>query len=295
MEVYGQASQTIEKLLRTKVSSTQAYRITDTFGELIEQDVKENIPILELEDADDKVYVQMDGGMIFTKDKWQEVKVGRIFKQSDVLKQSQNTDRQYIKKSIYTAHLGGHHDFLAILEKGIHAYKNLRKRLVFINDGARWIDNWIKENYPSSRSILDYYHLAENIAKVGKLFLKGEEFEKWFKQNKGNLLESKSDQVIDSILQLKAQTEEEVDAKMRLIKYITKNRKRINYKLFRRQGLQIGSGAIEASHRTVVQHRMKKSGQVWSNKGAQKMLNLRVAFKSERWNVVIDKVKNIAA
>ncbi len=295
MEVYGQSSQTIEKLLRTRISTTQVYRITDTFGELIEQEVKENIPVLDLEDSADKIYVQMDGGMIFTKDKWKEVKVGRIFKQSDVVNQFQTTDRQYIKRSIYVAHLGGHHDFLSILQGGISAYKTLKKKLVFINDGAVWIDNWIKQNYPRARSILDYYHLTENIAKVGKLFLKDKAFEDWFNKNKEDILESQSEKVIDSILRLKAQTTDQVDAKMKLIRYITKNRSRINYKLFRKQGLQIGSGAIEASHRTVVQKRMKKSGQVWSNKGAQKMLNLRVAFKSERWNIVIDLVKKNAA
>ena len=34
-----------------------------------------------------------------------------------------------------------------------------------------------------------------------------------------------------------------------------------------------GSGAIESAHRTIVQKRMKQSGQRWSNKGAQNMLN----------------------
>jgi len=37
---------------------------------------------------------------------------------------------------------------------------------------------------------------------------------------------------------------------------------------------------VEAAHRTLVQARMKRSGQRWSNKGAQNMLTLRVAYKS---------------
>ena len=40
MEVYGQAGQTIEKLLRTKISTSQLYRITDTYGGLIDQKLK---------------------------------------------------------------------------------------------------------------------------------------------------------------------------------------------------------------------------------------------------------------
>ncbi|MEE9373912.1 MAG: hypothetical protein V3V00_12750, partial [Saprospiraceae bacterium] len=41
------------------------------------------------------------------------------------------------------------------------------------------------------------------------------------------------------------------------------------------QGYMIGSGAIESAHKTVIQRRMKLSGQRWSMKGAKNMLNLR--------------------
>ncbi len=42
----------------------------------------------------------------------------------------------------------------------------------------------------------------------------------------------------------------------------------------------IGSGAIESAHRTLVQKRMKRSGQRWSWKGAQHILNLGVVRKN---------------
>lgn len=104
-------------------------------------------------------------------------------------------------------------------------------------------------------------------------------FEKWFSINKERLLNSEVGEIINSILELSPKNTAEVDAKMKLIKYIRKNKKRMDYKLFRSKGLQIGSGAIEAAHRTVIQARMKKSGQRWTDKGAQNMLNLRVAYK----------------
>lgn len=294
MEVYGQASQTIEKLLRTKISTSQVYRITDTYGELIDQKLKHDIPKMKVA-QDEVVYAQMDGGMIFTDDGWQEVKVGRIFRQKDIVKQSQGTDRQQIKSSQYVAHLGHYAEFVQTFDRGICKYKRLDDKLVFINDGAVWIDNWIKTNYPKARSILDYYHVTEHIAKVGKLLIKdAHQFEAWFKQNKGWLLESKLDQVIDAIRTLKTTKAEQVDLKFAQIRYLKKNRHRMDYQLYRQLGLQIGSGAIEASHRTLVQHRMKKSGQRWSNHGARKMLNLRVCFKSKRWELVIDQVNKAA-
>ena len=56
----------------------------------------------------------------------------------------------------------------------------------------------------------------------------------------------------------------------------------------------IGSGAIESAHRTVVQKRMKQSGQRWSNKGAQNMLNLRVLNMNKQWDKVVALIKKAA-
>lgn len=42
-----------------------------------------------------------------------------------------------------------------------------------------------------------------------------------------------------------------------------------------KQGLLIGSGVIEATHRNVTQKRLKLSGQRWSIDGAQNIINLR--------------------
>lgn len=295
MEVYGQACQTIEKLLRVKISTSQVYRITDTYGGLIDEKLKQKIPQIKIP-KDEVVYAQVDGGMIFTDDGWQEVKVGRIFKETDIERQSQGTERQKITKSQYAAHLGHYSGFVKIFDQGLNRYKQLEKRLVFINDGATWINNWIKGNYPKARSILDYYHVTEHLSKIGKLLIKEEDkFKEWFNHNRQWLLESKLDEVINSVRTLKANTAEQVDAKYVEIRYLIKNKNRMDYRLYRSLGLQIGSGAIEAAHRSVVQARMKKSGQRWSDEGARKMLNLRVCFKSQRWKLIIDQVNQIAA
>jgi hypothetical protein len=54
----------------------------------------------------------------------------------------------------------------------------------------------------------------------------------------------------------------------------------------------IGSGAIESAHRTVIQKRMKLSGQRWSRQGAKNMLRLRVLAMNKQWAKVIDILKN---
>lgn len=50
-----------------------------------------------------------------------------------------------------------------------------------------------------------------------------------------------------------------------LINYYSKNKNRMQYQEYVKFGCGIiGSGAIEAAHRTLIQKRMKQSGQRWS-------------------------------
>ena len=51
------------------------------------------------------VYAEVDGSMIFTDDKWREVKVGRLFRQNDCAEGSESRNGS-IKRSQYVAYLG---------------------------------------------------------------------------------------------------------------------------------------------------------------------------------------------
>ena len=80
-----------------------------------------------------------------------------------------------------------------------------------------------------------------------------------------------------------------------LINYYTNNAYRMNYKWYKNVGADlIGSGAIESAHRTIIQKRMKQSGQRWSNKGAQNMLNLKVLSMNKQWDKVMALIKKAA-
>ncbi|HUZ58882.1 MAG TPA: ISKra4 family transposase, partial [Hanamia sp.] len=70
------------------------------------------------------------------------------------------------------------------------------------------------------------------------------------------------------------------------------NAYRMDYRYYKNIGAGIiGSGAIESAHRTVVQKRMKQSGQRWSYEGAQNMLNLRVIRMNGQWGKITKMVK----
>ena len=92
---------------------------------------------------------------------------------------------------------------------------------------------------------------------------------KWIEEQKELLLQSQVEQVIKNIGLTKAKKKE----KEKLINYYQSNIERMDYKLYRTLGCGIiGSGAIESAHRTVIQKRMKLSGQHWSRAGVNYML-----------------------
>ena len=81
------------------------------------------------------------------------------------------------------------------------------------------------------------------------------------------------------------------NSKYKLLQYYQTNKDRMDYKRYRNIGAGIiGSGAIESAHRTVIQKRMKLSGQRWTKKRAQNMLALRCTTLSENWNKVIQLI-----
>ncbi len=64
--------------------------------------------------------------------------------------------------------------------------------------------------------------------------------------------------------------------------YFSTNMARMQYPMLRKQQLPIGSGAVEASAKHLVQHRMKRAGSRWSDLGARAILDLRCQLLSGR-------------
>ena len=77
----------------------------------------------------------------------------------------------------------------------------------------------------------------------------------------------------------------------KLLTYLTNNKQRINYKTYLDDGLFIGSGAMESANKEVIQKRMKLSGQRWTLKGAQQVVNLRIIFKNREWDKLVNQIK----
>jgi hypothetical protein len=82
--------------------------------------------------------------------------------------------------------------------------------------------------------------------------------------------------------------------KQQVIKYFLEHEDRMQYKTYLESKLLMGSGPIEAAHRSVIQQRMKLSGQKWSLKGANAIATLRCYNKSNAWEFFIQVIKAAA-
>lgn len=286
---YGQGSQELELLFGLPVSAAQIHRLTNDYGERIAPLLQQEVDNEQVE-ADEVIYAEVDGSMLFTRESgWQEVKVGRTFRASDCLTASKQ--RGMITRSDYAAHLGKHTDFEEKMAVLVDPYEALAQGLVFLTDGAPWIANWVKAAYPRATMILDVFHAKEHLSAFLQVYYGKQEHQPRFKQWSAYLLNEGGQAVIKRIQSLPQGSKAQREAQKKLLGYFTTNAYRMHYPTYRKNGLQIGSGAIEAAHRTVVQSRLKRSGQRWSCQGAQNVLNLRVLNMSGRWHQLQNLLK----
>ena len=293
-EVYSLCTDLLNKFLRIDINDMQIHRVTNTYGVLSEGLVGEQESVVLKQDMqkEDVVYVQTDGSMVLTReDKWQEVKVGRIFRQSDILKLSEK--RKEVSHSLYSAHLGEYSDFLKKFEPMVDVLDCLGSKLVFITDGAPWMRLWMKESYPNALQILDFTHGTDHISDWLDFVEKDtKKRQQEFNLYKTLLLETGIEAVIKRIEQTPVSLKTVEEERRKLLNYLNTNAYRMNYPEYIKQGLCIGSGAIEAAHRTIIQKRMKQSGQRWSEQRVQNMLNIKVANASGHWGKIVSIIRN---
>jgi len=156
------------------------------------------------------------------------------------------------------------------------------QKTVYLGDGALWIWENARINFPGAIEILDFYHACEHAGELARAIWgadskKSEEYQsRWCSKMK----RSSAAPVIKSARRLLFKQGERMDLEQRNvieteINYFENNSARMRYGHFRAEGYFIGSGVIEAGCKTVVGRRMKQSGMFWGETGAEDILNLR--------------------
>jgi hypothetical protein len=167
------------------------------------------------------------------------------------------------------------------------------KRTIFLADGAKVLWKLQERYFDKAEPCLDWFHLAEKLWAVGAtLYPEGsEELAVWVGQQSKDLLAGRTAEVIRRLEQLAATlprsgpgTRGRRTRMERGIKYLKHNRHRMPYQSLRREGLPIGSGAVEGAVRQLIGLRLDGPGMRWSPARAEWVLHLRCVVLNGLWD-----------
>src|SRR5258706_578452 len=159
-------------------------------------------------------------------------------------------------------------------------------RLAKITDAGG--DNWeYTATLPPGPEILDFFHATEHLAAAiaaihgdGTLATR-HKFE--FLRERLLTEDGGINAVIAALAHLKRK-HPRLTKVAKMLAYFRKNRHRMRYAEWKRDGYMIGSGVVEAACKTLVAQRLKLSGMRWGMRGAQAILTMRGWDQSERFD-----------
>ena len=137
---------------------------------------------------------------------------------------------------------------------------------------------------------MDFYHASEHVWDLARvLWGDGKEAQEWavpllsaLKHRGGEELQSALE-----ALRRTAETEKWNGGKQETLEreaaYFRKHASRLDYPGAKRNGVPLGSGAMESAC-SQIQGRFKRSGQFWSRSGEQNLLALELAWRNWDWN-----------
>lgn len=158
------------------------------------------------------------------------------------------------------------------------------KRQVVIGDGAAWIWRIASEQFPEATQIVDRFHVKQHISDVAKdIYGAGSERARsWADERNCELDDGKIDGIIAALL-IHAGAEDEDNEARKCMGYLDRNRARMDYPQFRKNGLCTSSGVVEAGCKTAVGARTKRAGMHWTVNGANAIIALRCGRLSGRF------------
>ena len=151
-------------------------------------------------------------------------------------------------------------------------------------DGAEWIWNQADLHFQGAIQIVDLYHARQHLWDLAaKLYPNDSPTQRrWVMVRKDKLDNGRIEGLV-RLLRSAAPSHPELAEQIRTeANYFESNKERMRYPEFRKQGLFVGSGVIEAGCKTVL-GRLKRSGMFWTVRGANAIIALRCCELSGRF------------
>lgn len=217
--------------------------------------------------------------------KTREVKLGAVFTQT-------KTDEEGLPmrdpdSTTYVGSFQNATDFgLRLRREALRRGLGRARRVVFIGDGAAWIWELARVNFPMALLILDIYHALERLHELCEGLYGAQSSWAWRTEQTWSAM-LKNDQIGEVIAAARrrlSQLAQPDPSLEKQIAYFAHHQDKMRYKAYRAEGLFYGSGVVEGGCKSVIGQRLKESGMFWTETGATSVLNLRIALKSNRWD-----------
>ena len=214
------------------------------------------------ENKPEELYIQVDGAMVPICPKkgeqkglqFRENKLAVLFDKKD-LQPCSNACRSGLSYKItqkrFASSLGqGVKHFESLLRKrAFELGAQAAKGIVFLSDGALWIDAIRERLFPNSIHILDWYHAVENLYKCARSIFgesKHDKIKQWVEPLKELLWQGRALEVCDRLLFEASKHRKHETVIRELYGYYHSRLEKMKYAEFRQKGYFIGSGAVEA-------------------------------------------------
>jgi Uncharacterised protein family (UPF0236) len=209
-----------------------------------------------------------------------EAKLGCVFTQTRTNEQGERL-RDPDSTTYVGTFEGCRHSGILLRAEALRRGYARAKTTVYLGDGAPWIWENARQNFPDAVLILDFYHGSEHLGVLATA-LHGTGPAAQAQQSQWcSVMKATSSAPIISAAQslLEAgrhgMAPERIETIEREIAYLTCNLPRMQYGEFLAKGYFIGSGVVEAGCKTVVGRRLKQSGMFWNQQGGENILALR--------------------
>jgi hypothetical protein len=226
--------------------------------------------------------------------KTREVKLGGVFTQTK--EDEEGKPVRDPESTSYVATLEPAAEFGTLLrDQAFERGLALAKLVVFLGDGAAWVWELARVNFPMAVFILDFFHAAEHLEWLAEALF-GEktdasktQWEQWAK-----VLKEQPDgleMVLREARQALPRRGQRREAALKQIAYFESNTHKMRYAEYLARGLFIGSGVIEAGCKTVIGLRLKQSGMFWGVAGAQNVLDIRTLLENRQFGLFWDQYR----
>jgi hypothetical protein len=285
---FEQAIQELALSLKVKVSEATGRRRTEAAGAAYEAVQQQEVERIERElplapPGADKLQVSADGTMVpLVGGDWVEVKTVVIGEIDQISRANGKTEVKTAKLSYFSRRAEAQQfNRLALGEiqrRGVEQAQVVAAPA----DGAEWIQGFLDFHCPEAVRILDFPHAAERLSQVGQLIFEPDEAKSWFEQQRHQLKQEGPTEVLLELEQLQRQ-HPQLPLIAEHLAYLQKRETQMDYPTFQAQGLPIGSGSVESSHKVVVEPRLKGAGMRWAPEHVNPMVALRTLVCNNRW------------